>query len=171
MKKLALMFALVVPMAACGGGAAGEVMKKMKDSKDKVCACKDEACVEAVKKDVEAWVEKNASKLKDFKPSKSQMEALDKIDEEIDKCEEKFEKKAEPIRFRPRRRLIPPRARRLRPTRPRARRLRPIRPQARRLRRRRPLPPRSDRRRRSPRRPSSRPIVSFRPSIIAAIRP
>ena len=96
MKKLALMFALVVPMAACGGGAAGEVMKKMKDSKDKVCACKDEACVEAVKKDVAAWMEKNESKFKDFKPSKSQMEALDKIDEEIDKCEEKFEKKAEP---------------------------------------------------------------------------
>ena len=96
MKKLALMFALVVPMAACGGGAAGEVMKKMKDSKDKVCACKDEACVEAVKKDVEAWVEKNASKLKDFKPSKSQMEALEKIEQEGDKCAEKFEKKAEP---------------------------------------------------------------------------
>lgn len=96
MKKLALMFALVVPMAACGGGAAGEIMKKMKDTKAKVCACKDEACVEAVKKDVAAWMEKNESKFKDFKPSKSQMEALDKIDEEIDKCEEKFEKKAEP---------------------------------------------------------------------------
>ncbi|MEZ4401881.1 MAG: hypothetical protein R3B06_17765 [Kofleriaceae bacterium] len=96
MKKLALVFAMLIPMAACGGGGAAELLGKMKEAKNKVCACKDKACADKVKEDMMAWMMKNADKFKNVKPTKAQDEEADKLDDEMEKCAAKFEKADEP---------------------------------------------------------------------------
>ncbi|MBK9032760.1 MAG: hypothetical protein IPL61_16075 [Myxococcales bacterium] len=98
MKKLALVFALLVPMAAAcgGGGGAAELLKKMEEAKNKTCACKDKACVDKVKEEMMGWMMKNADKFKNVKPTKAQDEKADKLDDEMDKCAEKFDKPADP---------------------------------------------------------------------------
>jgi hypothetical protein len=92
MKKIlfALASMALVAGSGCGGSAADEVIGKLKSTKDKICACKDKACVEAAEADMMKWMMANADKFKNVKPSKAQEEAADKIDDEMDKCKEKI---------------------------------------------------------------------------------
>ena len=76
--------------AGCGGGGADEILGKMRGFKDKVCACKDKACVDNVEKEMMEWAMKNMDKMKNMKPTKAQDEAADKIEDEMDKCKEKI---------------------------------------------------------------------------------
>jgi hypothetical protein len=98
MKKILFAVASMALMAGsgCGGGGADEILGKMRGFKDKVCACKDKACVEGVEKEMMEWAMKNMDKMKNMKPTKAQDEAADKIEDEMDKCKEKLEPAAAP---------------------------------------------------------------------------
>lgn len=95
MKKILFAVASMALAAGCGGGGADEILGKMRGFKDKVCACKDKACVEGVEKEMLEWAMKNMDKMKNLKPTKAQDEAADKIEDEMDKCKAKFEAKDE----------------------------------------------------------------------------
>ncbi len=79
-----LAFVLGVAGAGCGG-KAGEAIADMKKIKDKMCACKDAACVAKVSEDMAKLNEKH----KDTKATESQMKEAMKIAGEIAKCSEK----------------------------------------------------------------------------------
>ncbi|HVK72521.1 MAG TPA: hypothetical protein VM734_04350 [Kofleriaceae bacterium] len=96
MKKILIAVAMLGLAGACGGNAADELLGKMKEFKDKTCACKDKACLEKVEKDAMEWMMKNADKFKNVKPSKAQDEAADKLDDEMDACKKKIEEAAAP---------------------------------------------------------------------------
>ncbi len=91
MKKILFAVASMALVAGCGGGGADEMLGKMRGFKDKVCACKDKACVENVEKEMMEWAMKNMDKMKDIKPTKAQDEQADKIQDEMEKCKEKHE--------------------------------------------------------------------------------
>lgn len=98
MKKILIAVASMALMtgSGCGGGGADEILGKMRSFKDKVCACKDKACIEGVEKEMMEWAMKNMDKMKNMKPTKAQDEAADKIEDEMDKCKEKVEAAAAP---------------------------------------------------------------------------
>ena len=93
MKKILIAVASMALMtgSGCGGGGADEILGKMRGFKDKVCACKDKACVEGVEKEMMEWAMKNMDKMKNMKPTKAQDEAANKIEDEMDKCKERLE--------------------------------------------------------------------------------
>jgi hypothetical protein len=84
-------------MSAIDGAGAGSILGAMRGFKDKVCACRDKACVENVEKEMMEWAMKNMDKMKDVKPTKAQDEAADKIEDEMDKCKERLEPAAPPL--------------------------------------------------------------------------
>lgn len=67
-----------------------QIVRKMEEFKDMVCACKDKACVDGVKQAMMEWAMKNIETLKVFKPSKEQEERAQHLDAEMDACEEKI---------------------------------------------------------------------------------
>lgn len=90
MFKGILALGLAGALLGCGGGNGfDEILKKGKSFKDKTCACKDQACLDGVEKEMEAWFEKAAANFKG-KPSKAQDEAWDKIEAEAEACEAKI---------------------------------------------------------------------------------
>lgn len=91
MKKILFAVASMALVAGCGGGGADEMIGKMRGMKDKICACKDKACVENAEKEMMEWLMKNADKFKDVKPTDSQKKAAEKIEEDMEKCKEKLE--------------------------------------------------------------------------------
>ncbi|KAB2889677.1 MAG: hypothetical protein F9K40_19675 [Kofleriaceae bacterium] len=91
MKKILIAVASMALVAGCGGGGADEMLGKLRSHKDKICACKDKACVENAEKEMMEWLMKNAEKYKDVKPTKAQDEAADKIQDEMEKCKDKLE--------------------------------------------------------------------------------
>jgi hypothetical protein len=80
-----LVATLLLGLGACGGGS--ELEKKMKKSRDDMCACKDKACADKVQEEYKAWT--NEAR-KGEKPDKSTLEALDKIDSEYKACRRKL---------------------------------------------------------------------------------
>ena len=63
--------------------------------KDKMCACKDKACTDGVKKDMEAWETKMKDTFKkDEKPPEKLIEKGDKIEKEMRECRKTVEKAA-----------------------------------------------------------------------------
>jgi len=96
MKKILFVLATMGLVGACGNSAADQILSKMESTKNKICACKDKACVEKAEGEFMEWLMKNADKLKDAeKGSKSQEEKAKKIDAEMEKCKEKIEGAAE----------------------------------------------------------------------------
>jgi hypothetical protein len=63
--------------------------------KDKMCACKDKACTDGVKKDMEEWESKMKDTFKkDEKPPDKLIEKGDKIEKEMRECRKTVEKAA-----------------------------------------------------------------------------
>jgi hypothetical protein len=63
--------------------------------KAKMCACKDKACTDGVKKDMEAWEDKMKDTFKkDEKPPEKLIEKGDKIEKEMRECRKSVEKAA-----------------------------------------------------------------------------
>jgi len=83
LKRFAVVLAGLGLLSACGGG--NDPIKLMGDMADKVCACKDMACVEQVQKDFAAKGEEMKKNLKpeDITPEMGQkmMELTGKIAE------------------------------------------------------------------------------------------
>lgn len=67
-----------------------EVLTKMGEFKDQVCACADAACVERAEKNLMEWAMKNMEQLKDIKPSPAQQERADQIQAEMTACKERI---------------------------------------------------------------------------------
>jgi hypothetical protein len=90
MKKLSLLalsVGLAFGLSACG--SSDDLVGKMKSFKDKMCACKDKACAEAVDKEEDAWEETLEKKYKDKEPDQKTMEAFDKVKDEYRACRDK----------------------------------------------------------------------------------
>jgi len=92
MKKLMTMLAGFVTVGllatGCGKSATDEAMSGMKGFKSKMCACKDAACATKVDEDEDKWEESMKSKVGE-KPSKSFIEAWEKVKDEYRECRDK----------------------------------------------------------------------------------
>ena len=91
MHKLILAIGVTGLLLGCGGKDNGfdKILKQGKMFKDKACACTEQACLDAVEKEAEAWAEKEMKNFKG-KPTKAQAEAWDKVEAEGDACEAKI---------------------------------------------------------------------------------
>jgi hypothetical protein len=81
-------------IAASGGGGtpagppitAAEILAKMAEFKNKVCLCKDKACIEKVQSEMMEWAMQHMESMKTMKPTKAEDEQADKIEGEMDAC-------------------------------------------------------------------------------------
>jgi hypothetical protein len=93
--KIALVLVMTLGLVACSKkNEVDEFIGKMDAFKTKICACKDTACLDAVHKEQEEWMNKfaeKAGKNKDTKPSEAQEKKMDAIKTDTDACEEKLE--------------------------------------------------------------------------------
>ncbi len=80
-----LVVTFLLGLGACGGGS--ELEKKMKKSRDDMCACKDQACADKVQADYKAWT---TEARKGDKPDEATLKALDKLDGEYKACRRKL---------------------------------------------------------------------------------
>jgi hypothetical protein len=76
--------------AAGAGPKIDAMLVKMGGFKDKVCACKDKPCLEAVDKEMTAWMAEAAKGLADAKPTKDQDEKADKLQADMKACASKI---------------------------------------------------------------------------------
>ncbi len=94
MRQLSLMMVLVVSLVGCGD-KWDKATSKMEDFKTKMCACKDKACVDGVKKDERAWEDSMKDSFKkDEKPPEKFMTKAEAIDKESRECRKTIEKAA-----------------------------------------------------------------------------
>jgi hypothetical protein len=95
MNKLILCLGIAGALIGCGGGNGFDgILKQGKAFKDATCACKDQACIDKVEKDMDVWMEKAAKSFKG-KPTKAQDEAWDKVEDESRACRAKVKDAAD----------------------------------------------------------------------------
>lgn len=82
--KFAFALGIALSLAACKGG----IEKEMGEWKDKMCACKDAACIEKTFTDYRAWTKTKRDEAK--KMDKSDLEKLESIEDELKACRRKF---------------------------------------------------------------------------------
>jgi hypothetical protein len=91
MKKLVMVAGLVF---AAGAGCKSEFDKAMDEAEavtNRMCACKDAACVDKMRDEKSALKKRFKDKLKD-KPSEDQMKRATSIDERWRSCADKIDK-------------------------------------------------------------------------------
>jgi hypothetical protein len=94
MKKL-IAIAGFVFLASCSSKSGfDKVLSDFEGFKNRYCKCTDKACADKVEAEAKAWMEKMEESMKGKEPTKEQDEKFDKIEEEIEKCEEKFKSAA-----------------------------------------------------------------------------
>jgi hypothetical protein len=91
--KLAHAIVITLGLVACKKSGVDGALDKMEGFKNKVCACKDQACIEGVQKEMGEWMEKNAD-LKDKKPTAAQEKRGEAIFKDLEACSEKIMKGA-----------------------------------------------------------------------------
>jgi hypothetical protein len=74
-----------------GGDLGDEVLAVLGGARDRICACTDKACVDAVHTDLMTWLMENSERFKDVKPTRAQESAADAIDSEMDACKARIE--------------------------------------------------------------------------------
>jgi hypothetical protein len=91
MKKISIAIVAAVSLLSLGAckKKGGGMMGQMKEFKDKMCTCKDKACVDKVNEEMTKWSTENASKNKDEKPSEEDMKEGAAIGQEMAKCMQK----------------------------------------------------------------------------------
>ena len=92
MKKFAIAFGMMFSLGACGGGSGIE--KEMTEWKNKVCACKDAECADKTFTDYRAWTKGKRDEAK--KMDKSELDKLEKIEDELKDCRRKLRDAAQP---------------------------------------------------------------------------
>jgi len=81
----AVVCALGLSVVVAAGSACGsDPLKKLEEFTDQMCACKDQACVDKVNKDMTEWMKANADKAKD--PNEGDREKASKIMERMMNC-------------------------------------------------------------------------------------
>jgi hypothetical protein len=93
MSRLSLVLCMLVAVAGCKD-KWDKALAETEAFKDRMCACKDQACVDAVNKDVDEWTEALKAKIKEDKPPDKVMEEGRKIKKEMRECEGRVEKAA-----------------------------------------------------------------------------
>ena|SRR5215813_2836543 len=92
MQKLVFVLGALLLVGGCKDKFE-KAVSEMEGFKDKLCACKDKACADGVKKEMDEWEKGMAEKFsKDEKPPEKMMEKVDKIESEMRTCAKKFEK-------------------------------------------------------------------------------
>lgn len=90
MKKLTLGLCFALSMIGCGGGKADKMLEEYQGFATKMCACKDQACADAVDKEVSEWQKNNRkSDMKETDISKEQQAHGKKIRDELKACRSK----------------------------------------------------------------------------------
>jgi hypothetical protein len=74
-----------VPSVKFHVASSGAMMQAMRDFKDKMCACKDKACIDAVVEQMTKWSQENAKEHED-KPSEEDMKQGAALGQEMAKC-------------------------------------------------------------------------------------
>ena len=82
-KKTLFAMGFALSLAACKGG----LEKEMGEWKDKMCACTNAECAEKTFTDYRAWTKSKRDEAK--KLDKSELEKLDKIEDELKACRRK----------------------------------------------------------------------------------
>jgi hypothetical protein len=100
MKKFSMFVATMVLAIGCKKkDPVDEVIAGLEDWKNKMCACKDKACVEKTHEDYKKWedtvLEPKMKGMDEKKIDKAKMEKGDKLDDERKECRRKF-RDAEP---------------------------------------------------------------------------
>lgn len=98
MRKLVLGMAALLAFAACGKSGIDGALDKLASFKDRICACKDTACVEEVRTEWLAWMSTH-DELKTGTLSASQQRRGDDIRDAVEACEAKLEGRPEGERF------------------------------------------------------------------------
>jgi hypothetical protein len=78
------------------GNDADVFIAKVRELKDQMCACRDHACVERLERETMEWVMKNMDRMSKLDPTPAQDAALDRIEDDMERCREKVAP-AEPI--------------------------------------------------------------------------
>jgi hypothetical protein len=85
MTKLASVLGIVWALGACGGGGVEGELKKWRD---RMCDCKDVACVEKTMDEYNAWGKSKRDEAK--KMSEGELETLKGIEKELKACRRKI---------------------------------------------------------------------------------
>jgi hypothetical protein len=94
MRKFLITAGIVFSFAACSKGKWDKFISAGEGFRDKMCACKDKACTENVRKEEKEWQAANMKDIKedDLKSApKDFMEKMDKIDSAERECRHKFD--------------------------------------------------------------------------------
>lgn len=67
-----------------------QLVARMQGFRDRLCACKDKACGEAVRKELATWQASLGKEIGDAKPTQAQDAAFDKLDAEVKACAAKL---------------------------------------------------------------------------------
>jgi hypothetical protein len=92
MKKISIAFLAAVSIATFGckkkGGA--DVVAKMNEFKERMCACKDKACAEKVNDDLMKWSTEQSKGDKEAKGTDEDNKKIISISEDMSKCQQKL---------------------------------------------------------------------------------
>ena len=67
-------------------GVIAEVMAKLEQFTDDMCACKDRACTDALTQELTRWSAEMGRAHPDLKPSETEMEEVMRVSERLSKC-------------------------------------------------------------------------------------
>lgn len=88
MRKL-LLAAVFAVSAGCSGDTIDGLMGEYEGLKKEMCACKDAACADKVDEKRRTWEKGAKEKMGKKEPSKSQMEKIEKMEDELRECRRK----------------------------------------------------------------------------------
>jgi hypothetical protein len=93
MKKLSIVFLAAVSLATfgCKKKGGGDVVAKMTEFKERMCACKDKACADKVNEDLMKWSQEQAKGGdKEAKGTDDENKRIVAISEDMSKCQQKL---------------------------------------------------------------------------------
>ncbi|HEY0988304.1 MAG TPA: hypothetical protein VGD80_14675, partial [Kofleriaceae bacterium] len=95
MKKISIAFLAAVSLASFGckkKGGGSDVVAKMGEFKERMCACKDKACSDKVTEDMGKWSQEQskASADKEARPNEEDAKKMMAVSDEMNKCLQKI---------------------------------------------------------------------------------
>ena len=95
MRKFLIATGVLFAFTACSKSKWDQAASAAEGFRDKMCACKDKACTEQVRKDEKDWQKAHEDMFKDIKDPKDIpkdfMEKMDKVEKEERDCRHKFD--------------------------------------------------------------------------------
>jgi len=92
MRKFMLVAGMLLAVGACGKNKIDKVISDEEGFRDKMCACKDKACADAVHKDFKDWQSKTElSEEDEKKATEDQKKKFDDVNHAMRECRHKFD--------------------------------------------------------------------------------